>query len=118
MYIDGFLIPVRNEDRDTYRDHELHWWPRFKELGALSIVAGWGDDVPEGKQTDFRRAVAAKDDETVVFSWLEWPDRATRDAGMDKFMKDPRMADAKDMPFDGKRMIFGGFGVVVELMSG
>ena len=76
----------------------------------------WGDDVKEGKQTDFRRAVQAKDDETVVFSWVEWPDKATRDAAMPKVMDDPRMkADSHPMPFDGKRMIFGGFSPVLEI---
>lgn len=77
----------------------------------------WGDDLPDGKLTDFRRAVQAKDDEAVVFSWIEWPDKATRDAGMKKFMQDPRMDSAIEMPFDGKRMIFGGFTPVVSVMA-
>jgi uncharacterized protein YbaA (DUF1428 family) len=79
------------------------------------VIECWGDDVPEGKLTDFRRAVQAKPDESVVFSWIEWPDKATRDAGMEKVMKDPRAGQAGDMPFDGKRMIFGGFTPVVSL---
>ena len=79
------------------------------------VVECWGDDVPEGKVTDFRRSVQAKEGESVVFSWVEWPDKATRDAGMEKFMKDPRMEAAGEMPFDGKRMIFGSFAPVVEL---
>jgi uncharacterized protein YbaA (DUF1428 family) len=87
----------------------------FTELGATRILECWGDDVPDGKVTDFRRAVQANEDEAVVFSWVEWPDKATRDTGIEKFMKDPRMEAAGDMPFDGKRMIFGGFAPVVEL---
>ena len=75
--------------------------------------------MPDGKVTDFRRAVQAKPDETVVFSWVEWPDKATRDAGMDRVMKDPRMnPETNPMPFDGKRMIYGGFSPVVELGNG
>ncbi|MNJ34682.1 hypothetical protein D3C77_294030 [compost metagenome] len=79
----------------------------------------WGDDVPHGKQTDFYRAVAAKEDEAVVFSWVEWPSKAVRDEAMTKMMKDPRMDPAspmhQTMPFDGARMIFGGFTTVLEL---
>ena len=85
----------------------------FLEFGALRVVEAWGDDVPDGKQTDFKRAVQAKDNETVVFSWIEWPDKATRDAAMEKTRNEPRMVEP--MPFDGKRMIFGGFVPVVEL---
>ena len=84
---------------------------------ALRVVEAWGDDVPAGKVTDFQRAVLAKDDETVMFSWIEWPDKATRDAGMKKMMEDPRMEAANPMPFDGKRMIFGGFENVLDLKA-
>jgi uncharacterized protein YbaA (DUF1428 family) len=95
--------------------------PIFLELGALRVIEGWGDDVPDGKVTDFRRAVQATAEETVVFSWIEWPDKATRDAGMKKMMEDPRMDPATPgnppMPFDGKRMIFGGFAPVVEVRA-
>ena len=92
----------------------------FKEFGATRILECWGDDVPDGKLTDFRRAVQAKEDETVVFSWIEWPDKATRDAvmgRMDELMRtDDRFNPEKNpMPFDGRRMIFGGFAPVVEL---
>ena len=74
-----------------------------------------GDDVPHGKQTDFYRAVAAKEDEAVLFSWIEWPDKAARDAGMQKVMEDPRMGPDNPMPFDGARMIFGGFSPVLDI---
>jgi uncharacterized protein YbaA (DUF1428 family) len=107
-YIDGFVIPVRTTDKDAFLDHARRVNALFLELGALRIVESWGDDVPHGKVTDFHRAVQAKADETVVFSWIEWPDRATRDAAMAKLRAEPRMMD-DPMPFDGQRMIFGGF---------
>jgi uncharacterized protein YbaA (DUF1428 family) len=114
-YIDGFVIAVPNANRDKFIAHATHFDAIFTEFGATRVLECWGDDVPEGKLTDFRRAVQATADESVVFSWIEWPDKATRDAGMEKFMKDPRMEAAGDMPFDGKRMIFGGFAPIVSL---
>jgi uncharacterized protein YbaA (DUF1428 family) len=108
-YIDGFLIPVRTADQEIYRQHELKWWPKFKELGALTLVAGWGDDVPPGKQTDFLRAVDLQPDETVVFCWMTWPDKATRDAAYAHFETIMTDEEPVEMPFDGKRMIYGGF---------
>ena len=119
-FIDGFVIAVPTANRQAFIDHARQADSVFVELGALRILECWGDDVPDGKLTDFRRAVQAKDDETVVFSWIEWPDRATRDAGMgrlDELMKtDERFSPEKNpMPFDGRRMIFGGFAPVVEL---
>ena len=114
-YVDGFVIAVPTANREKYRAIAQKASAVFKEYGALGVTECWGDDVPDGKLTDFRRAVQAKDGESVVFSWIEWPDKATRDAGMEKFMKDPRMAAATDMPFDGKRMISGGFAPVVSL---
>ena len=108
-YIDGFVIPVRNADREIYRQHELKWWPHFKAKGALTLVAGWGDDVPAGKRTDLRRAVDLQSDESVVFCWMTWPDKATRDAPYAQMEPQPGSVEAMDMPFDGKRMIFGGF---------
>ncbi len=115
-YVDGFVIAVPTANKQKFIDHAEFIDPVFKEYGALRIVECWGDDVPDGEVTDFRKSVQAKDDESVVFSWIEWPDKATRDAGMKKMMDDPRM-DPKDapMPFDGKRMIYGGFARVVEL---
>jgi uncharacterized protein YbaA (DUF1428 family) len=114
-YIDGFVIAVPNANREQFITHARTFDPFFLEFGATRVLECWGDDVPEGKLTDFRRAVQAKQDESVAFSWVEWPDKATRDAGMEKMMKDPRMEAAGNMPFDGKRMIFGGFVPVVSL---
>ena len=115
-YIDGFVIAVPTANRQQFIDHAQKFDSLFMEFGATRIVEAWGEDVPDGKHTDFKRAVQATGDETVVFSWVEWPDKATRDAGMQKMMEDPRMDPEKNpMPFDGKRMIFGGFEPVLEL---
>ena len=115
-YIDGFVIAVPTANKDKFIAHAREGDAVFMEFGALRVVECWGDDVPPGKQTDFQRAVQAKADETVVFSWIEWPDKATRDIGMKKMMDDPRMDPKHNpMPFDGMRMIFGGFAPVVEL---
>jgi uncharacterized protein YbaA (DUF1428 family) len=119
-YVDGFVIAVPADCKQEFIDHASKADPVFKELGATRVLECWGDAVPDGKLTDFRRAVQAKEDETVVFSWIEWPDKATRDAAMgrmEELMKtDDRLNPEKNpMPFDGKRMIFGGFAPVVEL---
>ena len=114
-YIDGFVIAAPTASRQEVIDYAARFDPMFLELGALRVVECWGVDVPHGTVTDFHRAVQAKDDETVMFSWIEWPDKATRDAGMKQMMEDPRMQAANPMPFDGKRMIFGGFATVLEL---
>jgi len=116
-YIDGFVIAVPNANRDKFIEHADTFDTIFLEFGATRVLECWGDDVPDGKLTDFRRAVQAKPDESVVFSWIEWPDKAARDAGMEKIMNDPRMPAASDMPFDGKRMIFGGFVPVVSVSA-
>ena len=108
MYIDGFVIAVPSDKHAEFLAHAEHVDPIFIENGALRVVETWGDDVPHGTTTDFYRAVQASEDETVVFSWIEWPDKATRDAGMARLRDDPRMMDFP-VPFDGKRMIFGGF---------
>ena len=117
IYIDGFLAPVlASTTREAYALFAEKAAPIFKEHGAIRVVEGWADDVPDGKVTDFRRAVQAKVGETVVFSWIEWPDKATRDAGMKKVMEDPRMQPGDEpMPFDGPRMVFGGFQAVVDV---
>jgi uncharacterized protein YbaA (DUF1428 family) len=115
-YVDGFVIAVPTANREQFLAHARLLDPIFLELGATRVVECWGDDVPRGKVTDFFGAVQATDEETVVFSWVEWPDKATRDAGMQKMMDDPRMDPAANpMPFDGKRMIFGGFEAVLDL---
>ncbi len=123
-YIDGFLIAVPTANRQKFIDHAEMGDSVFLDLGATRVVECWGDDVPDGKVTDFRKAVQAKEDETVVFSWIEWPDKATRDAAYAKMhdwmenpdRADPRMDPAKNpMPFDGKRLIYGGFTPLVEL---
>lgn len=87
----------------------------FKEYGALKLVECWGDDVPDGELTSFPMAVKCEENETVVFSWIVWPSRAARDDGNKKAMSDPRMQNMEEMPFDGKRMIFGGFETIVDL---
>jgi uncharacterized protein YbaA (DUF1428 family) len=107
-YIDGFVTAVAAANKQAYLDHVRAAAPVFRENGALRIVECWGDDVMDGKVTDFRRAVLAEESEVVLFSWIEWPSREIRDAGMKKVLTDPRMAEI-EMPFDGKRMIFGGF---------
>jgi uncharacterized protein YbaA (DUF1428 family) len=120
-YIDGFVIAVPTANRQKFLEHARSINPMFIELGAIRVVENWGDDVPDGKVTDFRRAVQATPEETVVFSWVEWPDKPTRDVAMKKMMEDPRMDPSNPanppMPFDGKRMIFGGFEQVYELKA-
>ena len=106
-YVDGFVAAVPTANREIYKKHAEAAAVVFKEHGAMKLVECWGDDVPDGKLTSFPMAVKRKDDETVVFSWIEWPDKATRDDGMKKMMQDSRMK--APMPFDGKRLIFGGF---------
>ena len=116
IYIDGFLAPIKaGTSREAYAAFAEKAASIFREHGATRVVEGWGDDVPDGTLTDFRRSVQAAEGETVVFSWIEWPDKVTRDAGMKKVMEDPRMQPgAMDMPFDGKRIVFGGFQAVVD----
>jgi uncharacterized protein YbaA (DUF1428 family) len=115
-YIDGFVVPVPSGKKDEYRKMCTKAASIFKEHGATSVVECWGDDVPDGKVTDFKRAVKAEAGENVVFSWIVWPSKEARDAGNKKAMADPRMQpDAiPDMPFDGKRMIFGGFELLMD----
>ncbi len=115
-YVDGFLAAVPEENKENYRDHAMKAAQLFKEFGALSVVECWGDDVPEGKLNSLHTAVMRKEGEAVVFSWITWPDKATRDAGWEKIIKDPRMQpDVNPMPFDGKRMIYGGFEMILEI---
>ncbi len=114
MYIDGFLIPVPEGKRDAYMAMAAKVAPLFKEYGVLQQVECWGDDLPEGKVTDFHKAVKAEGGENIVFSWMLWPDKATRNAGWKKMMEDERMKPEGDMPFDEKRMFFGGFQVLFD----
>lgn len=120
-YIDGFVIPVPTANKQKFIDHAREMDAIFMEHGALRIVECWGDDVPVGKVTDFQRSVQVTDGETVCFSWIEWPDKQTRDATfakMEELMKsgDERFkSENSQMPFDGKRMIYGGFSPVVVL---
>ena len=114
-YVDGFVIAVPTANRATYQRVAQAASVVFKENGALSVVECWGDDVPEGKVTSFPMAVKLEADETVVFSWIEWPSREARDAGNAKVMADPRMQmEGEEMPFSMERIIFGGFRPIVE----
>lgn len=114
-YVDGFVAAVPTANRDAYRDHAAKAMALFREFGATRVVECWGDDVPEGKVTSFPMAVKRGDDETVIFSWIEWPSRAVRDEGWARMMKDPRMQpDANPMPFDGTRLIYGGFSPLLD----
>jgi uncharacterized protein YbaA (DUF1428 family) len=115
-YVDGFVVAVPAANRESYRRHAAEAAPLFKEFGATRMVECWGDDVPDGKLTDFRRAVQATEDEVVVFSWIEYPSKEVRDAANERIMSDPRMKAMGDaMPFDGKRMIFGGFAPILDV---
>ena len=113
-YIDGFLIPVQQSRKDDYLAQARAAAPIFLDLGATRVVETWGDDLKPGKQTDFFRAVAAEEGETVVFSWIEYPDKATRDSANSRMMDDPRFEALGEMPFDGKRMIFSGFAPIFD----
>jgi uncharacterized protein YbaA (DUF1428 family) len=114
-YVDGFVAAVPTANKDAYRQHAQTAGAIFKEFGALTFVECWGDDVPQGKLTSFPLAVQLKPDETVVFSWVTWPDRAARDEGMKNVMADKRLEMTAARPFDGKRMIYGGFEVMLSL---
>jgi uncharacterized protein YbaA (DUF1428 family) len=114
-YVEGFVAAVPAANKEIYRKHAAEAAPLFKEFGATRVVECWGDDVPDGTITDFRRAVQAKDGEVVVFSWFEYPSKEVRDAANEKMRADPRMrAMGDEMPFDGKRMIFGGFAPILD----
>ena len=114
-YVEGFVLAVPTANKDEYRKHAEGGAPLFREFGVARMVECWGDDIPDGKVNDFRGAVQTKPDETVVFSWFEYPDRAARDAANEKIMADPRMKEmGADMPFDGQRAIFGGFASLLD----
>jgi uncharacterized protein YbaA (DUF1428 family) len=112
-YIDGVVVAVPAAKKREFIEHTTRSAHVFKEYGAIRVVECWADDVPHGKLTDFYRAVQASEDETIVFSWIEWPDKAARNTAWQVIMNDPRLsAENNPMPFDGKRMIFGGFEII------
>lgn len=113
-YIEGFVIPVKDQDKAAYEALARSAWPVFKEYGALQVVETWSDDVKDGKVTDFKRAVLAEPGESIVFSWILWPSKEVREAAGPKLMADPRMEPKGPMPFDMKRMIVGGFAVLFD----
>ena len=113
-YVDGYLLPVPNDKREAYRELAQKVAGKFTDFGAVRVVEGWGDDVPDGKITDYRRAVKAEPHENIVYSYVEWPDKDTRDKGWERLMADPDMQSGHDMPFDGKRMFWGGFRPIID----
>ena len=116
MYVQGFVIPVPEGKKDAYREVAEKFWPIARDYGAMSQIECWEVDVKDGQWTDFRKAVDLKEGETVVFAWMIWPDKATRDKAFEGMMDDSAM-DMAEMPFDGKRMVFGGFTPIVEVVA-
>ena len=114
MYVNGFVVAVPEGNKQAYIDTAEKFWELVKEYGALSQVECWEADVRDGHTTDFRMAVKAEPGEKIVFSWVTWPDKATSDAAEKTMMEDPRMKEFGDMPFDGKRMVYGSFEPVVH----
>jgi uncharacterized protein YbaA (DUF1428 family) len=115
IYVEGFVTAVPTGNKEAYLSHAAKASSLLKDCGVERMVETWGDDVPDGKVTDFKRAVQAKDGETVVFSWFEYPSKQARDAANEKMMSDPRMKEmASSMPFDGQRMIFSGFEAILD----
>ena len=113
MYVNGFVLAVPEANKDAYREVAEKFWELAREFGAQSQIECWEVDVKDGHTTDFRRATKAEAGEKIVFSWVTWPDKTTADAAEKKMMEDPRMEEFGDMPFDGKRMIYGGFEPIV-----
>ncbi|MEQ8709941.1 MAG: DUF1428 domain-containing protein [Rhodospirillales bacterium] len=115
-YVNGFVAAVPTANRDIYREHSEAAAVVFKDHGALKLVECWGDEVPDGEVTSFPMAVKCQSDETVCFSWVVWPSKEASKAGWEKIMADPRMSPENNpMPFDGQRMIYGGFEMIVDL---
>jgi len=112
-YVEGCLVPVPASNKDAYQKMSAKHAAVLKECGATRVVDAWGDDLPDGKITDFKGAVKAKDDEKIVYSWVEWPSKQARDAGWEKAKDDPRMKDIS-LPFDGKRVVYGGFAPILD----
>ncbi|WP_235957738.1 MULTISPECIES: DUF1428 domain-containing protein [Sphingopyxis] len=114
-YVDGYLVPVPDGNKEAYRAMAKKASEVFRDYGATRVVEAWADDVPDGKVTDYARAAHKKDGESVVYSWVEWPSKEARVAGWEKMMTDERMKhDPDNTPFDGARMIYGGFAPIVE----
>lgn len=113
-YYSGFVCAVPTANKQTYIDHVTAVWPMFRGYGAIRMVEAWGTDIPRGKVTDFHGAVNAQDDEAIVFSWIEWPDKSTADAAWERMQGDPAMQDLPPMPFDAKRAIMGGFEPILK----
>lgn len=114
QYVDIFVAAVPATNKEAYIRHAERMAAVFKDHGAIEVVDVWGDDVPEGETNSFHTAVLRQDGEIVASGWVTWPDKATRDAGMARMMEDARMQE-EDMPFDGKRLIFGGFQKIIDL---
>ena len=112
-YIEGFILAVPETNKEKYRQFAAEALPFFKQCGVTRMVETWADDVPDGKVTDFKGAVQKQDDERVVYSWIEWPSKEVRDAAWAKLMADPRSRN-QPMPFDGKRLIHGGFRPILD----
>ncbi|MFV0411228.1 MAG: DUF1428 domain-containing protein [Paracoccus sp. (in: a-proteobacteria)] len=111
-YYTGMIAAVPTANRQKYLDHAKLTWPLFRSYGATRMVETWGVDIRPGKVTDYLGAVQATADEGIVYSWIEWPDQAAADAAWDKMQTDPAMQALPPLPFDGSRMIFGGFAPV------
>lgn len=114
-YVDGFVAAVPNANKEIYRQHAKKGAAIFRKYGALQMVECWGDEVPDGELTSFPKAVQCKADESVIFSWILWPSKSVRDAGMKKAMEDPLFdMENNPMPFDGQRLIYGGFEMLLD----
>lgn len=114
-YVDGFVVAVPTANREAYQRHAQDMAGLFRKHGALSVTECWGDDVPPGKLTSFPLAVKCEANETVVFSWVCWPSRQSRDEGWKELMQEPQMQPTNSPNlFDGKRLIYGGFQAIVQ----
>lgn len=113
-YLSIMAAPVKTADRDRYMEHARKTWPAFQRHGAIGITENWGTDIPDGRITSFPLAVQRQPDESVVLSWIVWPDKATCDAAWAKLAEEPEMSNM-DLPFDGRRMIFGGFETLLQI---
>ncbi|MDZ4313022.1 MAG: DUF1428 domain-containing protein [Cypionkella sp.] len=116
-YVQGFIVAVPKANKQAYLDSARAVAPIFQEYGALRMVETWSETIADGKVTDFKRAVLATEDEAIAFSWIEWPDKQTSDAAEAKMQTDPRMKNMMDMPFDAKRMVWGGFDPIFDTQS-